>query len=155
MRRKGLKIGFCHDQHVLIKIYNWIFFVKLCFCILYMWIVGYVLSAVCFSRAPQTIEISGSAGSRHRSLLLFPYAIFRQQRIRSCRHANQWVWSVLPAVNPLHSNDEWICQWEGCSKFEVLNPAAINTLCAIGGGAKHTSASAFGVCWRVSLQLLI
>jgi hypothetical protein len=47
---------------------------------------------LCFARligallVPQTIEISGNAGSRHHSLLLLPYAKFRFRGIRSCRH---------------------------------------------------------------------
>jgi hypothetical protein len=52
--------------------------------------------------------------------------------------ASQWVWSGLPVVNLPHSNDEWICKWESCSKFKVLNLAPISTPCASGNvGSTH------------------
>jgi hypothetical protein len=60
--------------------------------------------------------------------------------------ANQWVWSSLLVVNPLHLNNEWISQWEGRFKFIV----PISTLYASGSvGPTHFSFT----LWWVQLYL--
>jgi hypothetical protein len=86
----------------------------------------------------QTIGFSANNCHCHSHILLQPYANFGNRKSDRVIMANQWVWCGLPVVNSLHSNDEWIGQWEGCFKFKVLNPAAINTSCVSRSvGSRH------------------
>jgi hypothetical protein len=48
------------------------------------------------TRVLQAIEISGKAGSRHRSLLLLPSARIRLLEIRPCRHGQPMDLKQLP-----------------------------------------------------------
>lgn len=45
---------------------------------------------------------------------------------------SQRIWSAFPVVYLLNSNDDFISQWESCSKFKVLSRVPISTMSASG-----------------------
>jgi hypothetical protein len=128
MLRKMPKIGFYIGSTFLNQIYNR----KICSCFRYMnswdntsvslcltWLYCHYMHASdnrkfwkCRQLSPRSCVVSICQNSVNRNQVI-----------------SSWSASEFEAavVNLVHSNDEWIKQWEVCSKFKVSNVATIST----------------------------